>query len=104
MMMLEFSIFPVGSGESLSSGVVEALDEVERSGLAHEITDMGTTVEGSTADCLRLVRRCVDRLAEKYNRVACTVKIDYRKGEESRLGRKQEKVKKLLINKRRNDA
>lgn len=101
MMMLEFSIFPVGAGESLSEAVAEALVEVKRSGIPYEIGDMGTTVEGSPRDCLRLVERCLRKLARRYARISCSVKIDWRRGEEGRLGKKAEKVKMLLRRKGR---
>jgi uncharacterized protein YqgV (UPF0045/DUF77 family) len=92
MMMMEFSIFPVGEGESLSAAVAGAVALVRDSGLAHEVTDMGTIVEGSPAECLRLVERCVERMAESHGRLSCTVKIDFRKGGESRLGKKTRSV------------
>jgi uncharacterized protein (TIGR00106 family) len=92
MMMLEFSIFPVGEGESLGAAVAEAVALVRESGLAHEVTDMGTIVEGSPADCLGLVERCVEEMAQSHGRISCTVKIDYRKGGESRLGKKARSV------------
>lgn len=92
MMMMEFSVFPVGSGESLSAAVSEAVGLVRESGLAHEVTDMGTIVEGSPGECLRLVERCLEKMARSHNRLSCTVKIDYRKGGESRLGKKTRSV------------
>lgn len=92
MMMMEFSIFPVGSGESLGAAVAEAVGLVRESGLAHAVTDMGTIVEGSPTDCLRLVERCVERMAMSHGRLSCTIKIDYRKGGESRLGKKTRSV------------
>lgn len=96
MMMLEFSIFPVGSGESLSGAVAEAVNLVRKSGLRYRLTDMGTIVEGPSGDCLRVIEQCIEALAGKYGRISCTVKIDYRKGGESRLGKKAESVKRKM--------
>ena len=92
MMMMEFSIFPVGEGESLSAAVAKAVALVRDSGLAHEVTDMGTIVEGSPAECLGLVERCVEKMAESHARISCTVKMDYRKGGVSRMGKKTQGV------------
>ena len=96
MMMMEFSIFPVGTGESLSAAVARALRLVRESGLPHEITDMGTIVEGTPRDCLRLVERCIRLLAKDHGRLSCSVKIDYRRGAAGRLGRKSRKVRSIV--------
>lgn len=101
MMMLEFSVFPVGAGESLSGAVAEAVSMVRRSGLAFELTDMGTIVEGSPAECLRLVESCIEKLAEKHERISCSVKIDYRKSAEGRLGKKKKSVERELEKQKR---
>jgi uncharacterized protein YqgV (UPF0045/DUF77 family) len=96
MMMMEFSIFPVGSGESLSAAVARALGLVRESGLPHELTDMGTIVEGTPRECLRLVGKCIRLLSRDYGRLSCSVKIDYRRGTTRRLGRKSRKVRMLV--------
>jgi len=100
MMMMEFSVFPVGSGESLGAAVARAVEIVRASGLRHEVTDMGTIVEGSPGECLRLVERCLETLAEAHRRLSCSVKIDYRTGGESRLGRKRRSVLDRIENER----
>ncbi len=92
MMMMEFSIFPVGTGESLSAAVVRAFHLVRKSGLPFRLTDMGTIVEGSPKECLRLVQKCIHLLSRDYARLSCSIKIDYRKGSRSRLGKKARKV------------
>lgn len=91
-MMLEFSLYPVGSGESLSDAVAEAIKVVKSSGLSYKVHDMGTIIEGESPQCFEVVRNCIDVISRKHNRVACYIKIDYRKGKGARLGKKAEKV------------
>jgi len=50
-MLVEFSITPIGRGESLSEDVARILDLVDRSGLNYKLTPMGTIVEGSGTRC-----------------------------------------------------
>jgi len=101
MTMMEFSIFPVGSGESLSEAVAKAISIVKRSGLRHTVTDMGTIVEGTTAQCLRLVEKCIESLSKEHARISCFVKIDYRRGMNKRLGLKSKKVLEILRHQRK---
>ena len=46
MVLLEFSMFPLDKGESLSPYVARCLEIVDRSGLDYRCHAMGTTLEG----------------------------------------------------------
>ena len=84
MVLMEFSIFPIGRGESLSPYVARTLDLIDKSGLNYRLTAMGTIVEGEIDQVLDLMRRCLEALAADCDRVSCSAKLDYRRGAESR--------------------
>ena len=46
MALLEFSITPIGAGQSVSQYVSRAVDLIDRSGLDYRLHAMGTVVEG----------------------------------------------------------
>ncbi|MFP4529634.1 MAG: MTH1187 family thiamine-binding protein [Candidatus Kapaibacterium sp.] len=93
MTIVDFSVFPVGAGESLSDAVADVYKIVKGSGLDHEIHDMGTIIEGTSEECLGVVRQSVDMLARNYPRVYATVKLDYRTGDKKRIGTKAKEVR-----------
>jgi uncharacterized protein (TIGR00106 family) len=95
MTIVDFSIFPIGAGESLSEAVAGVYKIVEGSGLDHQIHDMGTVIEGTNRECLDIVRKSVDLLSEKYPRVYAVVKIDYRTGDKKRIGTKAKEVREM---------
>ncbi|MBS1165013.1 MAG: thiamine-binding protein [Proteobacteria bacterium] len=45
MVLLEFAMYPVGKGESLSPYVARSLDIIDKSGVAYQLTPMGTITE-----------------------------------------------------------
>jgi len=96
MVLLDFSIFPVGKGESLSLYVARCLDIVDRSKLAYKCHAMGTTLEGEMDEVLSIVKHCFEALAVDCDRIECSVKIDYRKGAAGRLTAKVASVEEKL--------
>lgn len=96
MTLMEFSIFPLDKGESVSSYVARCLDLIDKSGLEYRMHAMGTVVEGPLAELLALLEKCFAALQSDCSRIECTVKFDYRSGDQSRLESKtasvQEKV------------
>ena len=46
MIVCEFSVVPLGAGESLSEQVAKCLKIVQESGLPYQLTPMGTILEG----------------------------------------------------------
>ena len=87
-MLVDFSIFPVGKGDSLSSAVAEAFEVIERSGLPHEAHSMGTNIEGEWEEVMAVIKACRDRLFESANRVSISIRIDDRKAAEDRMAHK----------------
>ncbi len=89
MVLLDFSMFPLDKGVSLSPYVARSLDIIDRSGLAYRCHSMGTTLEGNFDAAIEVVKQCFEAMAVDCDRIECSIKIDYRKG---RIGRLEGKV------------
>ena len=96
MVLLDFSMTPLGKGESVSPFVARCLEVVAASGLDYRLHAMGTTLEGELDDVLAVVRRCFEALQTDCDRISCSMRIDYRKGPGGRLQSKVRKVEALL--------
>ena len=96
MVLLDFSIYPLGQGESVGQYVARSLDIVDRSGLDYRCHAMGTTLEGDIDSLLGVVKQCFEAMAADCERVECSIKIDYRKGYSGRLEGKVASVEKKL--------
>ncbi len=96
MVLLDFSMFPIGKGESLSPYVARSLDIIDRSGLSYRCHAMGTTLEGDLDAALEVVKQCFQVMAADCDRIECSVKIDYRKGPAGRLDAKVASVERKL--------
>jgi uncharacterized protein (TIGR00106 family) len=96
MVLLEFSISPLGEGESVSEYVARSLDLVDKSGLDYQLHAMGTIVEGELEQVLDLMKRCIEAVAADCPRVTCSAKLDYRRGHSGRLRAKVESVERKL--------
>ncbi len=96
MLLAEFSIWPMDKGESVSAYVARALDIVDRSGLAYKLGPLGTCIEGEWPEVMAVIQKCYEALATDSNRIACTVKMDWRKGQSGRLETKIDAVETKL--------
>ena len=96
MVLLEFSMSPLGKGESVSKYVSRSLDIVDKSGIAYRLNPMGTVLEGEWDEVFAVVRKCYERMKQDCNRVSCSIKVDYRKGHSGRLVSKVASVEKTL--------
>lgn len=96
MVLLEFSIFPLGKGESVSSYVARCLDIVERSGLDYRTSAMGTIIEGELDEVLGVLKQCFKELEKDCARISCSAKFDYRRGSAGRLDAKVKSVEEKL--------
>lgn len=98
--MAEFSVVPIGKGESVSQYVAECMKIVEESGVAYKINPMGTVLEGDYDSVMAVIRMCHLHIMDLSQRVITTVKIDDRKGVQNALEKKiasvEEKVGKEL--------
>ncbi|GAB6166466.1 MTH1187 family thiamine-binding protein [Thermostilla marina] len=96
MVLLEFSMYPLDKGESLSPYVARSLDIIDQSGLEYQCHAMGTTLEGEFDQVMEVVRRCFERMSQDCNRIECIIKIDYRAGKSGRLQAKVASVEEKL--------
>ena len=102
MVLLEFSMSPLGKGESVGQYVSRSLEIIDASGVDYRLNPMGTVLEGSWDDVFRVVRACYERMRKDCNRVSCVIKVDYRKGQKGRLTSKTASVEKRLRRKLKN--
>lgn len=96
MVLLEFSMSPLGKGESVSKYVARSLDIIDKSGVAYRLNPMGTVLEGEWDEVMAVVQRCYNRMRKDCNRISCSIKIDARKGAKGRLSSKVDSVEKRL--------
>lgn len=95
-MLVQFTVSPVGEGESLKAHVAEILDIVDRSGVKYQFTAMSTILEGDEAAVMDLVMRCHRRMRQLSRRVVTTITIDDREGALDRLAGKVRDVEDTL--------
>lgn len=92
--LLEFSMFPLDKGASLSGEVSQLIELIRESGFSYRLTAMGTIVETDhLEEALGLVTRCAGLLQEQGSqRVYSSLKLDIREGASGRLQGKIESV------------
>ncbi|MFO0773337.1 MAG: MTH1187 family thiamine-binding protein [Nitrospiraceae bacterium] len=96
MVLLEFSMSPLGKGESVSKYVSRSLKIIDKSGVDYRLNPMGTVLEGEWDEVMDVVRRCYERMRKDCNRISCSIKIDARKGAKGRLTTKVASVERRL--------
>lgn len=95
-MIAEFSIVPVGAGLSISPFVAECLRIVEGSGLKHQLTPMGTVLEGDGEKVMATIMACHSRVLQMSERVVTSIKIDDRRDRPADMEGKVRSVKEKL--------
>lgn len=96
MVLLEFSMSPLGKGESVSEYVAESLKIIQESGLDYRLHAMGTVIEGEWDEVFAVVTRCFEQMKQQCSRVTCTIKVDYRQGATGRLDSKVHSVQEKI--------
>lgn len=96
MLLLEFAMYPMCKGESVSPFVARSLDIIDKSGLPYQLTPMGTIIEGEWGEVMAVVTACFEAMSSDCERIGTSIKIDYRAGAEGRLKGKVESVQKEL--------
>ena len=96
MILLEFAIYPNDKGENLSEYVARCVDVIDKSGLPYRFSAMSTIIEGSWDEVMKVVGDCYKVLEVDCNRIAVMIRMDARKGTESRLKSKVDSVKSVL--------
>lgn len=85
MVLLEFSMSPLGKGESVGKYVARSLEIIDKSGVEYRLNPMGTVLEGDWDEVFDVVKQCYERMRKDCNRISCSIKVDYRKGARGRL-------------------
>jgi len=96
MILLEFSMSPLGKGESVSRWVSRSLDIIDKSGVPYRLNPMGTVLEGEWDDVIGVVKECYEAMRKDCPRISCSIKIDAREGAAGRLDAKIDKVEETL--------
>lgn len=94
--IVELSLFPLDKGQSVGAYVARAVGIIRQSGLAHQLTPMGTCVEGEWDEVMAVVDRCFQALAADSDRVYLTLKADWRRGRVHGLQAKTASVERAL--------
>jgi uncharacterized protein (TIGR00106 family) len=95
-MLVQFSVVPLGRGESIGAQVAKILDLVDGSGLAYRLTPMGTIVEGEWDEVMALVGKCHREALKDAPRALTTITIDDRPGKADRITEKVRSVEAKL--------
>jgi uncharacterized protein (TIGR00106 family) len=94
--LVEFSMFPIGKGESVGEYVARSLEIIEQSGLPYRLNPMGTVIEGEWPEAFAVIQRCYERMSQDCNRIECAIKVDWRRGHTGRLDAKIASVEQKL--------
>jgi uncharacterized protein (TIGR00106 family) len=95
--IVDFSIFPLDKGESLSPYVARSIKIIQDSGLPYEFRAMGTSIEGeSFEEVMAVVHQCFAAMSADCNRVSLALKADFRRGPGGRLQGKVDSVMEKL--------
>jgi uncharacterized protein (TIGR00106 family) len=95
-LLIDFSIFPLDKGESVSAYVTRVVKIIKESGLTYKLGPMGTSIEGEWDEVMKVVARCFEDLNKDCDRVYFAIKGDYRKRGEKRIGAKVNSVERKL--------
>lgn len=98
--LMEFSMFPTSpdgrEGASVSAQVSKVIDAIDKSGVAYQLTPMGTVIEAkSMKEALGIIELAYEQL-DSCERVYSSLKFDIRKNCKNRLKTKIESVEKVL--------
>ena len=97
-MLIDFSMFPLDKGESVSPYVARLVRVIRESGLPHKLGPMGTSIEGEWHQVMAVVAHCFEELSKDCDRVYFAIKGDYRQEGEERIAAKVEAVEEKLEN------
>jgi uncharacterized protein (TIGR00106 family) len=87
-MIAEFSVVPIGAGQSVSPYVAECLKIVRSSGLKYELTATATILEGDYDQVMETIGHCHKKVRSMAARVMTSVRIDDREGAVNEIERK----------------
>ncbi len=91
--ILEFSIFPMDKGASVSPHVAKAVKIIRDSGLPFKFGPMGTCIEGSWEQVSEVAGQCMAAMQVDSERVYMSMKADWRKGRTDGMKSKTQSVR-----------
>ena len=74
-MIAEITVTPIGRAH-LAETIAQVVELVERSGLQHEVTAMGTLVSGEADDVWGVLRQCHELALRDSGRVLTDIRIE----------------------------
>ncbi|MFO7896050.1 MAG: MTH1187 family thiamine-binding protein [Candidatus Cloacimonadales bacterium] len=84
-------------GPSLSPFVAQVIAEIKKdSKVQHQLTPMGSVLEGDWQDVLNLVNQLFLKFAPDFERLGLTLKVDYRASKKNRIAGKVKSVEDKL--------
>jgi uncharacterized protein (TIGR00106 family) len=95
-MIVAFAITPLGVGEDVGELIADAVQVVRASGLPNHTDSMFTSIEGDWDEVMAVVKKAVDVVAAKSNRVGLVLKADMRAGVTDGLTSKVEDLERYL--------
>ncbi len=96
-MLVQFSIIPIGSGESIGEAIAGVLKLIDASNLPYKANAMGTVIEGSWDDCMGLIKKCHEEVMKTAPRLVSNISIDLRPSKpQDRLTEKLKSIEKRL--------
>lgn len=98
MALMHLAVIPLGTGSaSVGDYVADIQKNLEKSGLPYSLTDMGTTIEGSSKELLSLAAQLAELPFSKgINRVVTHISLDDRRDKKVGLGDKVTSVAERL--------
>jgi uncharacterized protein (TIGR00106 family) len=96
LMLIAFSVTPIGGGDSVGDVVADAVRVVRASGLPNRTDAMFTTIEGEWDEVMAVVKQAVDVVAAAAPRVSLSLKADIRPGVTGALTAKVEHIERRL--------
>jgi uncharacterized protein (TIGR00106 family) len=96
IMLVEFSIIPIGVGSSIGDQLAEVLKIVDTSGLPYKINPMGTVIEGEWDEVMKLIKKCHKSVMKNGERALTTISIDDRKGKPNRIDEKVKSIERRI--------
>lgn len=96
-MLAEFSIIPLGTGESVGERIARVVRIIDESGLPYKANPMGTVVEGDWDRVMAVIKQCHHELLADSPRLVTNITIDERPGKPpNRLEEKLKSVERRL--------
>lgn len=94
--LVNFAIFPLDKGASVSSYVAKSVHIIKESGLPYKLGPMSTTIEGNWDEVMKVVDKCFKELRKDSDRIYMTLHVDYREGTHNRIEEKVASVERQL--------